>query len=220
MTRRGVLFDLDGTLIDSTYHHALAWARAFEQSGVDVALWRVHRAVGMGGDRLVAAVAGDDVEEQHGDALRAAWREEYDALRAEVHPVAGGAEVVRRLADVGYRVAVASSGDPEFTRDAITQLGLDDVLDVVTSSEDADSSKPDPDLVTTTLEQLHVDAAVLVGDTTYDVESELAADIGCVAVRTGGFGEAELLEAGAQTVLGGVGELLDLAWEDVFGPVG
>ena len=214
MTAVGIVLDLDGTLVDSTYHHALAWRRAFDDHGVPVPLWRVHRAVGMGGDRLVGELAGDDVEEQYGDPLRASWRERYDELRGEVRPVTDAHRFVTGLADAGHRMALASSGDPEFTDDAVEQLGIRDVLDVLLTSEDAESSKPDPDLVQVALDRLGTDTAVLVGDSTYDVMAAQAAGIGCVGVRTGGFGEAELLEAGASLVVGSVTELLDLDWTD------
>ena len=109
-----VLFDIDGTLVDSTYHHALAWHRAFARLGDAPALWRIHRTIGMGGDKLVAQVAGQEVEEQHGDDLRDAWRHEYVKIRAEVRPLPGAADLVRVVSDGGMRVALASSGDPEF----------------------------------------------------------------------------------------------------------
>ena len=212
MTDLGIVLDLDGTLVDSTYHHALAWRRAFDDHDVAVALWRVHRAVGMGGDRLVGEVAGDDVEEEYGDRLRDSWREQYDALRSEVRPLADASRFVAGLTDAGHRVALASSGDPEFTDDAVEQLGIRDHLDVLLTAEDADSSKPDPDLVQVALERLGTDRAVLLGDSTYDAVAARAAGIGCVGVRTGGFGEAELTEAGASLVVGSVSELLDLDW--------
>ncbi len=122
-----VLLDVDGTLVDTTYHHALAWARAFRSLDVDVALWEVHRAIGMGGDKLVAAVAGDEVEQRHGDELRQRWQEEYEPLRAEVRPLPGATELVRLLKDRGFRVALASSGKPEHTDQAVELLGIGDL---------------------------------------------------------------------------------------------
>src|SRR4051794_5231895 len=99
-----VLLDVDGTLVDSTYHHALAWWRAFRSLDVDVQVWRIHRAIGMGGDRLVAEVAGDDVENAHGDELRKRWKEAYDAaFRDSVRPFAGAAELVRELTRRGWK---------------------------------------------------------------------------------------------------------------------
>ncbi len=130
-----VLLDIDGTLVDSTYHHAVAWHRAFSRISDEVPpLWRLHRAIGMGGDRLVSAVAGDEAEEKHGDDLRDAWRSEYADLRAEVRPLPGAADLVRRLVGDGFAVALASSGDPQFSREAVDLLGIgSDVAALLTS---------------------------------------------------------------------------------------
>lgn len=208
-----VLFDIDGTLVDSTYHHALAWQRAFARITDVPPLWRIHRTIGMGGDRLVAQVADDATEQRHGDDLRDAWREEYLELRAEVRPLPGAAELVRRLADDGFTVALASSGDPQFAREAVELLGIGDAVSALLTADDVDSSKPEPDLVEETLRRLGgPDAAVLVGDTVYDVEAAARADLGCVTLRSGGFGRAELLDAGALRVEELPTDLLTIDW--------
>ncbi|MFC7496108.1 MULTISPECIES: HAD family hydrolase [unclassified Nocardioides] len=208
-----VLLDIDGTLVDSTYHHALAWHRAFARHDVALPLWRIHRAIGMGGDRLVAHVAGQATEERSGDRVRDAWREEYAELREEVRPLPGARELVSRLHAEGYRVALASSGDPEFSREAVDLLGIGDEIDLLTTSEDVDESKPDPDLLEQTLSRLQgVQQAVLVGDTVYDVESAARAGLGCIALRSGGVSRAELIEAGATRVADVPQDLLELDW--------
>jgi HAD superfamily hydrolase (TIGR01549 family) len=208
-----VLFDIDGTLVDSTYHHALAWHRAFARLGEAPPLWRLHRAIGMGGDKLVAHVAGEETEAQHGDKLRDAWREEYLEIRAEVQPLPGAADLVRRLSAAGYRVALASSGDPEFAREAIDLLGIGDRIEALTTSEDVDASKPDPDLLQATLDRIgEVDGSVFVGDTPYDVEAAGRVGMGCIAVLTGGFSRAELTDAGAALVVESLAELVDADW--------
>ena len=126
----------------------------------------------MGGDKLVAHVAGDRTESQHGDNLRDFWRQEYLEIRTEVRPLPGAADLVRRLSRRGYRVALASSGDPEFAREAIDLLGVGDRIEALTTSEDVDASKPEPDLVQATLDRIgEVDRSVFVGDTPYDVEA-------------------------------------------------
>ena len=210
-----ILFDIDGTLVDSTYHHAIAWQRAFDRHEVRVPLWRIHRTVGMGGDKLVAEVAGDDVEDRLGDGLRKAWREEYAELKAEVDSLPGAAELVRRLSADGYRVALASSGDPEFSWEAVDHLGLGDDIELLTTSEDADESKPEPDLIGVTLERLgQVDRAVLVGDTPYDVESAERAGLPCIGLRSGGYSDAELTRAGAVLVVDTPEDLLTVDWND------
>jgi len=160
-----VLLDIDGTLIDSTYHHAIAWQRAFARHDLVLPTARVHRAIGMGGDKLVAHVTDDETEERLGDALRDAWREEYLSLRREVRPLDGAADLVRALRASGLRVALASSGDPEFSREAVEMLGIGDDIELLTTSEDVEDSKPDPDLLGETIRRLGgVDRAVLVGD--------------------------------------------------------
>ncbi len=207
-----LLFDIDGTLVDSTYHHAIAWQRAFDRHELHLPLWRLHRAVGMGGDKLVAHVSGDDVEERLGDDLRSAWKEEYAELEAEVDPLPGSRDLLRHLTSQGWTVALASSGDPEFSRHAVDALGVGDDIALLTTSEDVEASKPEPDLLHVTLEKLGAARAVMVGDTPYDVESAAKAGLACVALRSGGFSEAELTEAGAALVVDVPGDLLEVDW--------
>jgi HAD superfamily hydrolase (TIGR01549 family) len=210
---RAVLLDIDGTLIDSTYHHAVAWHRAFARHDLHPPMHTIHRTIGMGGDKLVAEVAGDEVEDRLGDALRDAWREEYLPLRAEVQPLDGAADLVRELTASGHRVALASSGDPQFSREAVDLLGVGDHIEVLTTSEDVDASKPEPDLLGETLRRMGgAERAVLVGDTVHDVESAKRAGLPCVAVLSGGYGLAELTDAGAVLVVDGPRALLGVDW--------
>jgi len=218
-TDAALLFDIDGTLVDSTYHHAIAWQRAFDRQEIHLPLWRLHRAVGMGGDKLVAHVSDDDVEERLGDDLRDAWKEEYAELEAEVDPLPGSRDLLKKLVEQGWTVALASSGDPTFAAHAVDSLGVGDDIAVLTTSEDVDASKPAPDLLEVTLDKLGSARAVMVGDTPWDVESAAAAGLACVALRSGGFSEAELTEAGAVHVADVPGDLLDLDWEQHLRPV-
>src|SRR5215218_8361863 len=110
--KAAVLLDVDGTLVDSNYHHVLAWARALARYDLTPSLWRVHRHIGMGGDQFVAAVAGKAAEERHGDALREAWGEEFDKLLDEVHAVPRATELLQALRERGWPVVLASSGKP------------------------------------------------------------------------------------------------------------
>src|SRR5829696_1033649 len=114
-----LLLDIDGTLVDSTYHHAMCWHAAFTRLGHDLTVNRLHRLIGMGGDRLVAAAAGQEVEDEDGDALRDAWAEEYAEVADDVRPVPGAAETLRRLADAGYVLALPSSGERKFAEKAV-----------------------------------------------------------------------------------------------------
>lgn len=207
-----ILFDIDGTLVDSTYHHAMAWFRAFSEHDVVIPIYRLHRAIGMGGDKLVAHVAGDDVEDRLGDDLRDGWRKVYEQWVDEVPALPGAVDLVQRLAQDGYQVALASSGDPEFSQRTMDRLGISDSVALLTTSEDAEESKPEPDLLGTTLEKLGGPRAVLVGDTPYDVESARRAGLACLTVLTGGFGRDELEDAGAAAVVADVGELEGTDW--------
>lgn len=212
--RDTVLLDVDGTLADSTYHHALAWARAFARHDLSPALWRVHRAIGMGGDKLVEVVCDAEVERALGEELRAGWEEEYTKVLPEVQLLEGARDLVLSLHRRGLRVALASSGKSRFTDHVIEQLDLPDgVLAAVTSSDAAEQSKPAPDILQVALEESGGSGALLVGDTTYDVASAARMGAPCVAVRSGGFGVQELRDAGAVLVVDGPKELLDADWD-------
>lgn len=211
-----VLLDIDGTLVDSTYLHALAWQRAFHREGVDLPFRDIHRTVGMGGDKLVGAVGGEDVEERLGDAIRDAWAEEFDTLSGEVRALPGAVDLVRDLAARGLGPALASSGEKKFAEEAVAVLGVADDIAVLTTNDDAQESKPEPDLVMATLAKVPADRAVLVGDTPYDVKSAAKAGIGCVAVRSGGYSDAEL--DGALAIVDQPGDLVGFDWDSVLRP--
>lgn len=218
-SRDAILFDIDGTLLDSTYHHAIAWHRAFAGVDVTVPVWRIHRTIGMGGDKLVTEVAGEAVEKEHGDQLRDAWHDEYAKLVDEVPPLPDAAELVREVAGRGYQVAFASSGAKDFSEGAVDTLGVKDCLTVLTSSEDAEDSKPEPDILSSTLQKMDVDRAVLLGDTPYDVDSARRIGLQCIAVLTGGYSRSELTEAGAALVVDDLTQLTDLDWESYLSPI-
>jgi HAD superfamily hydrolase (TIGR01549 family) len=202
-----VVLDVDGTLVDSNYHHALAWWHAFRDHGHDVPAWRIHRALGMGGDRLVAAVAGDEVESRAGDRVRESWEKHYDAVLDQVAPLPGARGLLDALGDRGFRVALASSGIPRHTRHAVDVLQARDDAATTTTSEDAAESKPDPELLEVALDRVAADRAVLVGDSVWDVQSGRKAGIPVIGVLSGGFGRAELEDAGADAVRDDVQEL-------------
>lgn len=209
-----ILFDIDGTLVDSTYHHALAWQRAFDRHDLTIPLWRIHRTIGMGGDKLVGHVAGDEVEDRHGDALRDAWREEYVQIKTEVCNLPGASALLKGLVERGYVVALASSGDPEFADQALDDLDIRDIVTVLRTSSDVDASKPEPDLIEVTLEAAGTRRAVMIGDTPYDVESAQRAGLPCIGLLSGGYSRAELEEAGAVLVVDAPEDLMDLDWDD------
>lgn len=204
MTKRIVIFDVDGTLMDTNYHHTIAWFRALRAKEVTVPLWHLHRAIGMGGDRLVEHVAGRAVEAEHGDALRKMWKKEYERLIDEVVPLPGARELLAAARDQGFGVALASSGDPGHVAHYLDQLDARDLADDWTTAEDAQSSKPAPDLLMNALANVGGDSAVLIGDSTWDCRAARNAGLPSVAVRTGGFSVDELREAGAEAVYDGL----------------
>lgn len=202
-----IVLDVDGTLVDSNYHHALAWWRSFREQGYHVPGFRIHRAMGMGGDRLVAAVAGDDVEEASGDAIRDGWEKHYDAVLDEIAPLPSARKLLDDLRERAFRVALASSGIPRHTQHAVDVLQAEGAATTTTTSEDAEESKPDPELLETALDRVDAEHAVMVGDSVWDVRSGHEAGIPVVAVLTGGFGRAELEDAGADLVCDDLHEL-------------
>jgi HAD superfamily hydrolase (TIGR01549 family) len=152
------------------------------------------------------------VEEKHGDELRDGWVEEYRKLTAEVHPLPGAVELVREVADAGMLVALASSGETEFSEQARDLLGIGDLVHTMTTSADADDSKPDADILAATLDRLPAERALLIGDTPYDVEAAGRIGLACLCVLSGGFSRAELEEAGAALVVEGPSELAGTDW--------
>jgi HAD superfamily hydrolase (TIGR01509 family) len=201
------ILDVDGTLVDTNYHHALAWSRAFRSSGIAIPLWRLHRHVGMGGDKYVAAVADDDVEARLGDELRAAWEHRFDELLDEIVALPGAHELVVELRRRGQRVVLASSSIERHLSRFLDVVEARELVDGWTTKDDVEASKPDPDLLDAALRKLGTRDAVLIGDTPWDCEAARQAGIPTIAVLTGGFPEADLREAGAEAVFTSLDEL-------------
>jgi HAD superfamily hydrolase (TIGR01509 family) len=201
------ILDVDGTLVDTNYHHALAWSRAFRSSGIAIPLWRLHRHVGMGGDKYVAAVADDDVEARLGDELRAAWEHRFDELLDEIVALPGARELVVELRRRGQRVVLASSSIERHLSRFLDVVEARELVDGWTTKDDVEASKPDPDLLDAALRKLGTRDAVLIGDTPWDCEAARQAGIPTIAVLTGGFPEADLREAGAEAVFASLDEL-------------
>jgi HAD superfamily hydrolase (TIGR01549 family) len=203
-----VVLDVDGTLVDSNYHHTLAWARAFAASGYDVPLWRIHRSIGMGGERLVPRLIGDSADRQVGQQVRDRWVEEFDALLDEVKPLPHARDLLAALRQRPVKVVLASSGKPRHTRRWVELLGARDDVDDVTSGGDVDT-KPDPELIDKAVEDVDGGTALVVGDSVWDAEAAGRRGARMVGLLTGGFGRAELEQAGASTVCENIAELVD-----------
>jgi HAD superfamily hydrolase (TIGR01509 family) len=192
------LLDVDGTLIDSNYQHALAWYRAFRSHDIVLPVWRIHRAVGMGGDQLMPALAGKEVDEEKGDEIRETRDRIYrEELIEEVAPLAGARDLIEALKDRGLRVVLASSSPQDEIARYLDLLEARVVVDAWTTKDDVEATKPAPDLVLAALEKADTRDAVMVGDTPWDIEAASAAGIETVCVITGGWSKQELRDAGA-----------------------
>jgi HAD superfamily hydrolase (TIGR01549 family) len=203
------VLDIDGTLVDTNYHHAVAWYRAFRQHGVVLPVWRIHRHIGMGGDQLVAALAGDQVEDEMGDDIRTAEKALYLALIDEVEPMRGARELIEDLKERGHTVVLASSAKPDEVEHYLDLLDARELADAWTTAADVESTKPQPDLVEAAREKAGDGEAIMVGDTTWDVEAAARAGVETIAVLTGGFAESELDDAGALAVFESIQELCE-----------
>jgi HAD superfamily hydrolase (TIGR01509 family) len=211
------ILDVDGTLVDTNYHHALAWYRALRQHGVVVPIWRIHRHIGMGGDHLVASLVSEDWDAEHGDDVRAAEKPLYMSLIAEVEPLEGARGLITDLRERGHAVVLASSAKPDEVDHYLDLLDARGIVDGWTTSGDVERTKPEPDLVAAAVEKAGGGDAVMVGDSTWDCESAARAGVPTVGVLTGGFSEAELRDAGAARVYRSLAELRGDLEEAPFG---
>jgi HAD superfamily hydrolase (TIGR01509 family) len=202
-----VLFDIDGTLVDSNYLHVFAWQQAFDDIGVDVEAWRVHRGIGMDGTELVRSLCPDldDV-----DGAKDAHARRYQALAPLLRPLPGALDLLDAVADAGLQVVLATSAPDDELVNLRKVLGRDDLVSAITSSEDVDTAKPQPDIVEVALERAGVPAerATFVGDAVWDVRAAKRAGVTSVALRSGGISQAELESEGAAVVYDGPADLL------------
>jgi len=207
------ILDIDGTLVDSNYFHAIAWFRAMRDHGHTLPMWRIHRAIGMGGDQMISALLGEDAEARDGDAIRDAEHERYFELIGEVQPLDGARGLIEDLKRAGGPVVLASSAKPDEVDHYLDLLDARDLADAWTTSGDVERTKPEPDLVNSALEKVGGGPAVMIGDSVYDCEAAGNAGVETIAVLTGGFSDAELLRAGARIVFASIVELREcLAW--------
>jgi HAD superfamily hydrolase (TIGR01509 family) len=201
------ILDIDGTLVDTNYHHTIAWYRAFRQNEVVLPIWRIHRHIGMGGDQLVEALGGERLENEKGDDIRAAESVLYSELIGEVEPLEGARGLIEDLKTSGHAVVLASSAKKHEVEHYLDLLDARDLADDWTTSDDVEATKPEPDLVVAAVEKAGGGEAVMVGDSTWDCEAAKRAGLDTIAVLTGGFSEAELREAGAAAVYFSIADL-------------
>jgi HAD superfamily hydrolase (TIGR01549 family) len=209
-----MIFDVDGTLVDTNPAHVEAWRRAFQRFGYDIPTDRIVAEIGKGGDKLVPSILGEEAEQRHGEALRRAQKEEFLAIAKRQHfrVFAGVPELFRALKNRGIRTALATSSDDKHLGATLASAGMDlrTMADVVVTKSDAEASKPAPDLVVAAVEKLGFSSAqcAMVGDTVYDAQASQAAGVVFLGLLSGGSSEAALLEAGARAVLRDVTHLL------------
>ncbi|MET3932503.1 HAD family hydrolase [Arthrobacter sp. OAP107] len=208
---KGVLFDVDGTLIDSAYIHTLAWWQAFRQSGFDVPMARIHRCVGMGGARLVDSLLPDSRDKEVDGDILSAHSGVFGTYWPSLRALDGARDLLARCSQGGLAVALASSAREQDLKALRSALSADDFIDAATSSNDAENSKPEPDILIAALKAVDVQAsdAVYVGDAVWDVMAASTLGMPTIAFTCGGTSEAELREAGAVEVYAGPRDLLD-----------
>ena len=204
------IVDVDGTLVDTNYQHAIAWYRAFREHGLTIPVWKVHRHIGMGGDQIVPALAGEEFAEEHGKEVRDTEKGCYRELIDEVEPLPKARALLERLKEEGHTIVLASSAKEEELDDYLDMLDARELADAWTMSADVEVTKPEPDLVRAALDKGDAAAgdAVMVGDSTWDCEAAERAGVRSIAVLSGGFATRELSDAGAMAVFDSVEELL------------
>jgi HAD superfamily hydrolase (TIGR01509 family) len=202
--RPGILFDVDGTLVDTNYLHTLAWSRALNDAGEWAPMNAIHRLVGMGGDQLVPELLGHE-----SPAAQAARTGRYAELIGDARPFPGASALVALAHGRGLTTALATSSPSDELDQLLAVLDIGEVLDAQTTADEIESSKPDPEVFVTAMEVASLDPArtLAIGDSIWDVKAARAAGIGCIAVETGGFSQHELSEAGALHVYRDVDEI-------------
>ncbi|HEX8103517.1 MAG TPA: HAD family hydrolase [Solirubrobacteraceae bacterium] len=209
MARPAAILDIDGTLVDTNYHHAVAWYRALRQYGHTAPLYQIHRLIGMGGDQFVKSIASEEFDEEHGDEARTAEKILYMELIDEVAPLEGARRLIETLKDRGHAVVLASSAKANEVDHYLDLLDVRELVDGWTTSADVEATKPEPDLVAAAVEKAGGGDAVMVGDSIWDCEAAKRAGVPTLAVLTGGFSREELIEAGATEVFETMPELID-----------
>jgi phosphoglycolate phosphatase-like HAD superfamily hydrolase len=212
-----VILDVDGTLVNSNDAHARAWLQAFLEHGITVAYESVRCAIGMGGDKLMPLVAGTEEDSPKGKNIAARRAEVFQQVwLPKLRPFPCTRELVSRLADDGFTLAVASSASEKELKPLLDVAGVADFIPTRTSSDDAENSKPDPDIVQAAMQRTRCprDRTIMIGDTPYDVEAALRAGIRIVAFECGGWRREEL--QGASEVYRDASDLLQRYNTSVF----
>ena len=213
MAVRAIIFDIDGTLVDTNRAHVEAWRRAFQRLDYNVPVERIVPQIGKGGDLLVAAVLGEGAEKRQGDSLRKAQKEEFLTIagqqRFRVFPSVP--ELFEALRKREIRTALATSSDKKHLKATCESAGIDlpNLADVLVTKDEAEASKPEPDLVIVAWEKLALPPTecAMVGDTIYDAQACQGAGVVFLGLESGGTTAETLMEAGARGVWRDTGEL-------------
>ncbi|MFQ4141099.1 HAD family hydrolase [Chlorogloeopsis sp. ULAP02] len=199
MTLQGVILDIDGTLVLSNDAHAQAWVEAFKKFGHQIEFEQVRPMIGMGGDQIIPKlVPGLSSEEGEGKKIASSRKELFlDKYASNLAPANGARKLLLKMQEQGLRLVVATSAKSEELSVLLKIAEIDDLLEETATSSDADSSKPDPDIIKAALHksQLQPDQVVMLGDTPYDIQSANAAGVDVIAFRCGGFDDAQLAKA-------------------------
>ncbi len=211
-SRPALLFDLDGTLVDSVYQHVLAWREALEQAGIELAVWRIHRRVGMSGGLFVNALLRETdraVSAEQAARIQTAHGEAYARLGSQVRPLPGARDLLQHLTQIRVPWAIATSGRLESARPSLEMLGVPPGVPIITRDQ-VRHAKPDPDLFLAAAERLGVGVtdSVVVGDSVWDLLAARRARALGVGLLSGGYGEEELERAGAYRVYQDPADLL------------
>lgn len=209
-----VLFDLDGTLCDTNYLHAVAWKRAFDEHHIYAHTVDLHRLIGMGSDQLMQTAAGGE-----SDGLLESYERHFEEFASDIQAFPGASELLRATADLGARVVLASSAGPTMLKRLRKAIDAEDVLHAVTAADDVEATKPAPDIFSVAMKRSEQgpEACIAIGDTVWDVKAAGAAGIKCIGVLTGGISRPDLLEAGAVEVYKDVQDLLEHLNESAIG---
>ena len=207
------LFDLDGTLIDSVYQHVLAWHEALEEMGLSLAVWRIHRRIGMSGGLLVQALGreiGRRLTSDQAQELQKRHAAAYERYQGAIQPLPGARDLLQQLSRTGVPYAIATSGRPEGARQALERLAIGAEVPVITRQE-VQRAKPDPDLFLAAAERLNVPIgrAMVVGDSVWDLLAARRAGCLGVGLLSGGYGKEELEQVGAYRVYQDPADLLN-----------
>ncbi len=203
-----MLFDVDGTLVDSNYLHVHAWHRAFSELRIPVQSWQIHRSIGMDGGKLLDTLAAD-VDDDARKQLKELHSQYYKQTTSLLSPLPGGREILERIEALGLQVVLATSAPEDELAMLREVLDRDDLISVITSAQDVETAKPEPDIVEIALDRAGVgpQRAVFVGDAVWDAKAGVAAGVTCIGVLSGGVSRGELEEAGAAAVFDNVLDL-------------